>query len=268
MEETQHEQTLDRNRLALRRARRKARAPSPPPDSTPSRFSRTICCRSTAARATSESSAATSSSRSARFSRSAISRACRSRSAPRNFARAERKFDLMQELGTDLLLICSNVSPASLGGIDRAADDFRELGERAAKRGLARRLRGAGLGTPCQRLPRRLGDRAARRSPRDRNHPRQLSRAGPPAFRSARWPRSPATRSSWSSLRTRRSSSSTSCPGAGTSAPSPARAICRSASSWRRSRRPAMPGRCRWRSSTTNSAPARPCRPRSTACVR
>lgn len=54
----------------------------------------------------------------------------------RNFARAERKFDLMQELGTDLLLICSNVSPASLGGIDRAADDFRELGDRAAKRSL------------------------------------------------------------------------------------------------------------------------------------
>jgi len=54
----------------------------------------------------------------------------------RNFSRAERKFDLMQELGTDLLLICSNVSSASLGGIDRAADDFRELGERAATRGL------------------------------------------------------------------------------------------------------------------------------------
>ncbi|MBR1216579.1 sugar phosphate isomerase/epimerase and 4-hydroxyphenylpyruvate domain-containing protein [Bradyrhizobium sp. U87765 SZCCT0131] len=54
----------------------------------------------------------------------------------RNFTRIERKFDLMQELGTDLLLICSNVSPASLGGIDRAAADFRELGERAAKRGL------------------------------------------------------------------------------------------------------------------------------------
>ena len=54
----------------------------------------------------------------------------------RNFARAMRKFDLMQELGTDLLLICSNVSPAALGGIDRAADDFRELGERAAKRSL------------------------------------------------------------------------------------------------------------------------------------
>jgi 4-hydroxyphenylpyruvate dioxygenase len=52
------------------------------------------------------------------------------------FRRAERKFDLMQELGTDLLLVCSNVSPASLGGIDRAAADFRELGERAAAWGL------------------------------------------------------------------------------------------------------------------------------------
>ncbi len=54
----------------------------------------------------------------------------------RNFARAERKFDLMQELQTGLMLICSNISPASLGGIDRAATDFRELGERAAARGL------------------------------------------------------------------------------------------------------------------------------------
>src|SRR5919199_191824 len=54
----------------------------------------------------------------------------------RTFARAERKFDIMQELGTDLLLVCSNVSPDSLGGIDRAAADFRELGERAGRRGL------------------------------------------------------------------------------------------------------------------------------------
>ncbi|MFL6826243.1 MAG: bifunctional sugar phosphate isomerase/epimerase/4-hydroxyphenylpyruvate dioxygenase family protein [Bradyrhizobium sp.] len=54
----------------------------------------------------------------------------------RNFARAERKFDLMQELQTDLMLICSNISPVSLGGIDRAALDFRALGDRAAARGL------------------------------------------------------------------------------------------------------------------------------------
>ncbi len=52
------------------------------------------------------------------------------------FARAERKFDVMQELGCDLLMICSNVSPDSLGGIERAAADFHELGERAAKRGM------------------------------------------------------------------------------------------------------------------------------------
>jgi 4-hydroxyphenylpyruvate dioxygenase len=54
----------------------------------------------------------------------------------RNFSRAERKFDLMQELGCDLLLVCSNVSPDAIGGVDRAAADFRELGERAASRGL------------------------------------------------------------------------------------------------------------------------------------
>ncbi|PWK75800.1 sugar phosphate isomerase/epimerase and 4-hydroxyphenylpyruvate domain-containing protein [Aminobacter sp. AP02] len=54
----------------------------------------------------------------------------------RAFDRAERKFDVMHELGTDLMLVCSSVSPVSLGGIDRAAADFRELGERAAKRGL------------------------------------------------------------------------------------------------------------------------------------
>lgn len=52
------------------------------------------------------------------------------------FDRAERKFDLMQELGTDLVLVCSSCHPRALGGIDRAAADFHELGERAAKRGL------------------------------------------------------------------------------------------------------------------------------------
>ena len=54
----------------------------------------------------------------------------------RTFDRAERKFDLMGELGADLVLICSNVSPLSLGGIDRAADDLAELGDRAEKRGI------------------------------------------------------------------------------------------------------------------------------------
>src|SRR5690606_7898602 len=48
----------------------------------------------------------------------------------RAFDRAERKFDLMAELGTDLMLVCSSVSAVALGGIDRIAADFRELGER------------------------------------------------------------------------------------------------------------------------------------------
>ncbi|WP_424929204.1 bifunctional sugar phosphate isomerase/epimerase/4-hydroxyphenylpyruvate dioxygenase family protein [Amaricoccus tamworthensis] len=52
------------------------------------------------------------------------------------FDRAERKFDLMQDLGTDLVLVCSTTHPEALGGIDRTAGDFRELGERAEKRGL------------------------------------------------------------------------------------------------------------------------------------
>ncbi len=54
----------------------------------------------------------------------------------RTFDRAERKFDLLQELGTDLLFVCSSVAPDAQGGIDRLAADFRELGERAAKRNL------------------------------------------------------------------------------------------------------------------------------------
>lgn len=54
----------------------------------------------------------------------------------RAFDRARRKFDLMAELGAELMLVCSSVSPHALGGIQRAADDFRALGEIAAERGL------------------------------------------------------------------------------------------------------------------------------------
>jgi 4-hydroxyphenylpyruvate dioxygenase len=47
----------------------------------------------------------------------------------RGFERARRKFALMNELGAARILVCSNVSPASLGGLDRAAADLRQLGE-------------------------------------------------------------------------------------------------------------------------------------------
>ena len=52
------------------------------------------------------------------------------------FDRAERKFDLMEDLGCDLVLVCSSVHPEAQGGIDRAAADFAELGQRAARRNL------------------------------------------------------------------------------------------------------------------------------------
>jgi 4-hydroxyphenylpyruvate dioxygenase len=42
----------------------------------------------------------------------------------------------MKELGTDLILVCSNVSPVALGGIDRAAADFHELGDVAKSFGV------------------------------------------------------------------------------------------------------------------------------------
>jgi 4-hydroxyphenylpyruvate dioxygenase len=54
----------------------------------------------------------------------------------RNMDRAERKFDVMQALGTDLTLVCSNTQAATIDDDARAADDLREMAERAARRGL------------------------------------------------------------------------------------------------------------------------------------
>jgi 4-hydroxyphenylpyruvate dioxygenase len=54
----------------------------------------------------------------------------------RNVDRAERKFDVMQALGADLLLVCSNVNPATIDDPQRAAADFTEMAERAQSRGL------------------------------------------------------------------------------------------------------------------------------------
>jgi 4-hydroxyphenylpyruvate dioxygenase len=54
----------------------------------------------------------------------------------RNLDRAERKFDLMQELGTDLVLVCSNVQPGTSDEPALMADQLRQLAERAARRGL------------------------------------------------------------------------------------------------------------------------------------
>ena len=52
----------------------------------------------------------------------------------RAFERAKKKFDIMNELGAKTILVCSNTSNLAVGGIDRAADDFNELGEIAKAR--------------------------------------------------------------------------------------------------------------------------------------
>ena len=53
----------------------------------------------------------------------------------RNPDRTERKFDVMEALGTKLILVCSNVQTAALDDPARAASDLGVLAERAAARG-------------------------------------------------------------------------------------------------------------------------------------
>jgi 4-hydroxyphenylpyruvate dioxygenase len=52
------------------------------------------------------------------------------------FDEAERKFDLMRELGTDLLLVCSAVAPEYSGELNRIVEDFSRLGDMAAARNI------------------------------------------------------------------------------------------------------------------------------------
>ena len=50
--------------------------------------------------------------------------------------RAEAKFDVMEQLGADMLLVCSNVSPEAIDDDDLAAEQLHVLAERASARGL------------------------------------------------------------------------------------------------------------------------------------
>ncbi|MBQ6641895.1 MAG: sugar phosphate isomerase/epimerase and 4-hydroxyphenylpyruvate domain-containing protein [Saccharopolyspora sp.] len=53
-----------------------------------------------------------------------------------NLRRAERKFDLMAQLGADTVLVCSSTSPDAVDDDDLAAEQLRELAELAAGRGI------------------------------------------------------------------------------------------------------------------------------------
>ena len=54
----------------------------------------------------------------------------------RNLRRAEAKLDVMEQLGADTLLVCSNVSPDAIDDDILAAAQLRALAERAAERGI------------------------------------------------------------------------------------------------------------------------------------
>jgi 4-hydroxyphenylpyruvate dioxygenase len=53
-----------------------------------------------------------------------------------NLRRAERKFDVMAELGVDTVLVCSSVSPDAVDDDDLAAEQLHQLADRAARRGM------------------------------------------------------------------------------------------------------------------------------------
>ena len=53
-----------------------------------------------------------------------------------NLRRAEAKFAVMEELGADTVLVCSNVSPHAIDDDALAAAQLRELAERGAERGI------------------------------------------------------------------------------------------------------------------------------------
>ena len=54
----------------------------------------------------------------------------------RNVRRAESKFDVMERLGADLILVCSNVSEHAIDDDELAAAQLHQLAERAASRGI------------------------------------------------------------------------------------------------------------------------------------
>ncbi|MEV8310840.1 TIM barrel protein [Streptomyces flavidovirens] len=53
-----------------------------------------------------------------------------------NLRRAEHKFRVMERLGTDMMLVCSNVSPGAVDDDALAAEQLRLLAERAADHGI------------------------------------------------------------------------------------------------------------------------------------
>ena len=189
--------------------------------------------------------------------------------ARQGFDRAERKFDLMQELGCDLLLVCSNVSPEALGG-DRPAGgrfprDSASAPPSAACASATRRSPGAGTSTTTA-TPGRSSAGPTTRTSASSSTPSTSSPAARTFRRSAP---SRATASSWCRSPTRRCSTWTYLSWSRHWRCMPGQGDLRSRRLHGRAERDRLRrATSRWRSSTTASAPARPARSRSTASAR
>lgn len=70
----------------------------------------------------------------------------------RNLDRAERKFDVMQELGTDLILVCANIADTASPDLGLRAEQLRLLAERAARRGMRIALEALAWGSAVNRF--------------------------------------------------------------------------------------------------------------------
>lgn len=58
-----------------------------------------------------------------------------------NLRRAERKLDVLEQLGARTLLVCSSEAAEAVDDDDLAAEQLRELADRAARRGCGSRTR-------------------------------------------------------------------------------------------------------------------------------
>ena len=78
---------------------------------------------------------------------------------PKNFDRAESKFDVMEQLGADLMLVCSNTAPDTLADDSVAAERPSHARRARGTTRLPHRLRGARLGPAGQQVRPRMEDR-------------------------------------------------------------------------------------------------------------
>ena len=175
----------------------------------------------------------TSAWRSTSTSRSATSRRsperARAQPAPRR-----AKFDVMEPLGADTVLVCSNVSPDAVDDDALAAEQLHALAERAAARGIRIAYEALAWGRHVNDLRPRLADRASAPTTRRSASAWTASTSSPAARPGRHRGRSRPRRSSSCSSPTRRGWPWTCCSGAGTTAASPARAASTSPASSRR----------------------------------